>query len=52
MVSASRRRNQDSHMARPPRIELAGACYHLTPRGDRREAIYQDDEVYSLVLTP
>ncbi|MGV6817209.1 MAG: REP-associated tyrosine transposase [Thiotrichales bacterium] len=31
-------------MARPLRIEYAGALYHITSRGDRREAIYHDDE--------
>jgi len=31
-------------MARPLRIEYAGAVYHVTSRGDRREAIYLDDE--------
>ena len=31
-------------MARPLRIECAGARYHLASRGDRREAIYEDDE--------
>jgi putative transposase len=30
-------------MVRPLRIEFAGALYHLTTRGDRREAIYEDD---------
>lgn len=30
-------------MTRPIRIELAGALYHVTSRGDRREAIYEDD---------
>jgi putative transposase len=30
-------------MARPLRIEFAGALYHITSRGDRREAIYEDD---------
>lgn len=30
-------------MARPLRIEFAGAYYHVTSRGDRREAIYEDD---------
>ncbi|MES1949175.1 hypothetical protein C84B14_17598 [Salinisphaera sp. C84B14] len=30
-------------MARPIRIEFAGALYHVTSRGDRREAIYEDD---------
>ena len=27
-------------MARPLRIELAGGLYHVTSRGDRREAIF------------
>ena len=31
-------------MARPLRIEFAGALYHVTSRGDRREAIFDDDE--------
>ncbi len=31
-------------MARPLRIEFAGALYHVTSRGDRREAIYEDDQ--------
>ena len=31
-------------MARPLRIEYPGALYHITSRGDRREAIYLDDE--------
>jgi putative transposase len=31
-------------MARPLRIEYAGALYHVTSRGDRREDIYRDDE--------
>ena len=30
-------------MARPLRLEYAGAIYHVTSRGDRREAIYDDD---------
>ena len=30
-------------MARPLRIEYAGALYHVTSRGDRRENIYLDD---------
>ena len=40
-------------MARPLRIEFAGALYHITSRGDRREAIYDDDvdrEVFVGVL--
>ena len=31
-------------MARPLRIEFAGALYHVTSRGGRREAIYEDDQ--------
>ncbi len=31
-------------MARPLRIEYAGALYHIVSRGDRREDIYLDDE--------
>jgi hypothetical protein len=30
-------------MAIPLHIEFPGAFYHLTERGDRREAIYEDD---------
>ena len=30
-------------MARPLRIEFPGAVYHVTSRGDRREAIFEDD---------
>jgi len=30
-------------MARPLRLEYAGALYHITSRGDRREPIYEDD---------
>jgi len=30
-------------VARPLRIELAGGLYHVTARGNRREAIYLDD---------
>lgn len=29
-------------MARPLRLEYAGALYHVTSRGDRREDIYLD----------
>lgn len=32
-------------MARPLRLELAGALYHVTSRGDGREDIYLSDEV-------
>jgi putative transposase len=31
-------------MGRPLRIEFPGAVYHVTARGDRQEAIYEDDE--------
>ena len=31
-------------MARPLRIEFAGALYHVTSRGNRHETIYEDDE--------
>jgi hypothetical protein len=31
-------------MARKPRIEFAGAVYHIISRGDRGEAIYEGDE--------
>jgi len=31
-------------MARPLRIELPGAVYHGTSRGDRHEEIFVDDE--------
>jgi REP element-mobilizing transposase RayT len=31
-------------MARPLRIEYAGALYHVTSRGDRQEAIYHSDQ--------
>jgi putative transposase len=30
-------------MARPLRIQFPGAVYHVTSRGDRREAIFEDD---------
>ena len=30
-------------MARPLRLEIAGGFYHVTARGDGREAIYLDD---------
>jgi REP element-mobilizing transposase RayT len=31
-------------MSRPLRIEVPGAVYHVTSRGDRREPIYRDDD--------
>ncbi|WP_217806971.1 hypothetical protein [Andreprevotia lacus] len=30
-------------MARPLRLEFAGALYHITARGDQREDIYLND---------
>lgn len=38
-------------MARPLRLEFAGALYHVTARGDRREAIYLDDADRALFLS-
>jgi len=38
-------------MARRPRIEFAGAFYHVTSRGDHGEAVYQDDEDRKRFLT-
>src|SRR5687767_11353675 len=35
---------EHSVMARPLRIEYPGALYHLTSRGDRQEAIFDDDQ--------
>jgi putative transposase len=37
-------------MARPLRIEFAGALYHITSRGDRREKIFEDDEDREMFL--
>src|SRR5574338_76778 len=37
-------------MSRPLRLEFSGALYHVTSRGDRREAIYEDDEDRALFL--
>ncbi len=31
-------------MSRPIRIEFCGALYSVTARGDRRQAIYEDDQ--------
>jgi REP element-mobilizing transposase RayT len=31
-------------MARKVRIQYPGAIYHVMNRGDRREAIFEDDE--------
>jgi REP element-mobilizing transposase RayT len=38
-------------MARRPRIEFAGAFYHIISRGDHGEAIYNDDEDRTSFLT-
>ncbi len=38
-------------MARPLRIEFAGALYHVTSRGNRREAIYEQDSDRENFLT-
>ena len=37
-------------MARPLRIEFAGGLYHVTSRGNAREAIYHDDEDREMFL--
>jgi hypothetical protein len=37
-------------MARPLRIEYAGAVYHVTARGNARANIYHDDEDRILFL--
>jgi putative transposase len=31
-------------MPRPPRVQIAGATYHVTSRGNRRQSIYHDDD--------
>lgn len=31
------------HMPRKPRIEYAGALYHVMCRGDRRKTVFQND---------
>lgn len=38
-------------MARPLRLEFAGALYHITCRGNERKAIYFDDTDFELFLT-
>ena len=37
-------------MARPLRIEYPGALYHVTSRGDRQEAIFDDDQDRTALL--
>lgn len=34
-------------MPRPPRLQAAGAFYHVTARGNRRQVVYEDDEDHS-----
>lgn len=38
-------------MSRPLRLDLPGALYHVTTRGNAREAIYRDDEDRETFLT-
>lgn len=38
-------------MASPLRLEFAGALYHVTSRGDRREDIFEDDQDREVFLT-
>lgn len=38
-------------MARPLRLEFAGALYHITSRGDRRENIYETDQDREIFLS-
>ena len=37
-------------MSRPLRLEFPNALYHVTPRGDRRENIYEDDDERRMFL--
>ena len=37
-------------MARKPRVEYAGAIYHVMNRGDRREPIFKDDKDHQIFL--
>ncbi len=37
-------------MARPLRLEYAGALYHITSRGDRREDIFESDDDFQMFL--
>ena len=39
-----------AYMARPLRIEFDGALYHVTSRGNEREAIFKDDTDRGLFL--
>ena len=46
-VTAGRRRP----MARKPRVEFAGAFYHVIARGNRRDTLFHDAEDFSAHLT-
>jgi REP element-mobilizing transposase RayT len=37
-------------MARPLRVEYPGACYHITSRGNARQAIFRDDADREILL--
>jgi len=37
-------------MARPLRIEYAGACYHVMNRGNRRQTVFTARKEYELFL--
>src|SRR6266436_9180738 len=39
-----------ARVARKLRIQYPGAVYHVMNRGDRREAIFEDDQDYQLFL--
>lgn len=38
-------------MARPPRVQVPGGVYHITSRGVRRQAIFEDDRDRNLLLS-
>src|SRR5215203_1224270 len=38
-------------MPRPLRVEYPGAMYHVMSRGDRREAIFEDEKDRQIFLT-
>ena len=37
-------------MARPLRVEYAGALYHVMARGNQRQGVFHDDEDYDRFL--
>jgi putative transposase len=49
-LQSSKGRASVPHMARPLRVEFPGAVYHVTARGDGREAIFVDDTDRRLFL--